>query len=254
MGIAGPFARAMPSARRRRSLRMASASSSGTTGVPAGYTRSARSHSRWRPWRPAIATSPRIARSSSIWVTLRLFVHPDDGHGSTCVSGMSRDISGPRGAEQVEHVAAEAVVAVDPAVASRRRAAPSCRRGTGAGRSWGARARCARTGCDRARARRAAPLGRRRRRGATTATRSALGAIAAVGSSCRNVRRSTSGSSPAGRSRAEHLRADSDAPRLLEAEAVGLLGVRRDGGHRSRNLPGMRPGDTWTRGTLSRAS
>ncbi|WP_349236051.1 hypothetical protein [Agromyces sp. H66] len=28
-------------------------------------------------------------------MTLRLAVHPDDGHGTTLVSGMSREMSGP---------------------------------------------------------------------------------------------------------------------------------------------------------------
>ena len=44
---------------------------------------------------PAIATCPRRARASSILVMLRLLVQPDDGHGSTLVSGMSRESSGP---------------------------------------------------------------------------------------------------------------------------------------------------------------
>ena len=30
-----------------------------------------------------------------MWVTLRLFVQPVDFHGTTAVSGMSRDVSGP---------------------------------------------------------------------------------------------------------------------------------------------------------------
>ncbi len=42
-----------------------------------------------------MATSPRIMRNSSIWVTLRLLVHPVDGHATTLVSGMSLDSSGP---------------------------------------------------------------------------------------------------------------------------------------------------------------
>ena len=53
------------------------------------------SHSRCRPTRPAIATSPRTERNSSIWVTLRLFVQPVEAHGTWLVSGMSRDSSGP---------------------------------------------------------------------------------------------------------------------------------------------------------------
>ena len=64
-------------------------------GFTRGYTRSARSHSRCRPTRPAIATSPRELRNSSICVTLRLPVQPLDCHGTTLVSGTSRDISGP---------------------------------------------------------------------------------------------------------------------------------------------------------------
>ena len=45
--------------------------------------------------RPEIATSPRIIRNSSIWVTLRSLVHPDDGHGTALVSGISRERRGP---------------------------------------------------------------------------------------------------------------------------------------------------------------
>ena len=71
------------------------ASSTDGTTTSAGYTRSARSHSRSRPTRPAIATSPRITRISSIWVTLRLLVHPVEAHGTTQVSGMSREVIGP---------------------------------------------------------------------------------------------------------------------------------------------------------------
>ncbi len=63
--------------------------------MPPGYTRSGRSHSRSRPTRPAIATSPRIVRYSSICVTLRLFVHPVEAQGLTHVSGMSRELNGP---------------------------------------------------------------------------------------------------------------------------------------------------------------
>ena len=85
----------MPSARIRRSALIRFASSDGTTGVPGGYTRSARSQLRCRPTRPEIATSPRIMRNSSIWVTLRSLVHPDDGHGTVLVSGISRESRGP---------------------------------------------------------------------------------------------------------------------------------------------------------------
>ena len=52
------------------------ASPTGTTGASGGYTRSARSHTRCRPRRPAIATSPRIVRISSIWVILRCWSSP----------------------------------------------------------------------------------------------------------------------------------------------------------------------------------
>ena len=95
IGILVVFCRAMPSEASRRSFLIRRASSSDGTTTSAGYTRSARSHSRSRPTRPAIATSPRIIRNSSIWVTLRSFVHPVDAHGTTHVSGMSRELSGP---------------------------------------------------------------------------------------------------------------------------------------------------------------
>ena len=85
----------MPSEASRRSFLARSASSTVGTTTSAGYTRSARSHTRSRPTRPAIATSPRIIRNSSIWVTLRLFVQPVEAHGTTHVSGMSREVSGP---------------------------------------------------------------------------------------------------------------------------------------------------------------
>ena len=94
-GTAVLFCRAMPSEASRRSFLTRSASSTDGTTTSAGYTRSGRSHSRSRPMRPAIATSPRIIRNSSICVTLRLFVHPVEAHGTTHVSGMSREVSGP---------------------------------------------------------------------------------------------------------------------------------------------------------------
>ena len=95
IGMALPFCRAMPSEASRRSFFARSASSTDGTTTSAGYTRSGRSQSRSRPTRPEIATSPRIIRNSSIWVTLRLFVHPVEAHGTTQVSGMSREVSGP---------------------------------------------------------------------------------------------------------------------------------------------------------------
>jgi hypothetical protein len=95
IGMALAFARAMPSAASRRSFLMRSASSTFGTTRSAGYTRSGRSQSRSRPTRPAIATSPRVIMSSSIWVTLRLFVHPLEAHGTAAVSGMSRELTGP---------------------------------------------------------------------------------------------------------------------------------------------------------------
>ena len=79
-----------------------------------GYTRSARSQSRSRPTRPAIAISPRIIRNSSICVTLRLFVQPVEAHGTTHVSGMSRELSGPELPSSFEDVAPEAVVVAEP--------------------------------------------------------------------------------------------------------------------------------------------
>jgi len=65
------FCRAMPSEASRRSFLIRRASSPDGTTTSAGYTRAAKSHSRSRPTRPAIATSPEISRHSSIWVTLR---------------------------------------------------------------------------------------------------------------------------------------------------------------------------------------
>ena len=41
-----------------------------------------------------IATSPRLI-GWRIWVTLRSLVHPVEAHGTTHVSGMSRELSGP---------------------------------------------------------------------------------------------------------------------------------------------------------------
>ena len=104
----------MPSEASRRSFFARSASSTDGTTTSAGYTRSARSHSRSRPTRPAIAISPRIIRNSSIWVTLRLFVHPVEAHGTTHVSGMSRERQRPGAAEQLQDVAPEAVVVAEP--------------------------------------------------------------------------------------------------------------------------------------------
>ena len=89
------FCRAMPSEASRRSFLIRRASSSDGTTTSAGYTRSGRSHNRSRPTRPEIAISPRIIRNSSICVTLRLFVQPVEAHGTTHVSGMSRELSGP---------------------------------------------------------------------------------------------------------------------------------------------------------------
>jgi hypothetical protein len=95
IGMALAFGRAMPSEPSRRSFFTRSASSIDGTTTSDGYTRSARSHSRSRPTRPAIAISPRIIRHSSICVTLRLFVHPVEAHGATHVSGTSREVTGP---------------------------------------------------------------------------------------------------------------------------------------------------------------
>ncbi len=93
--MTGRFWRAMPSEASLRSFFNRRASSTDGTTTSAGYTRSARPHSRSRPTRPAIATSPRIVRHSSIWVTLRFAVHPVEAHGTTHVSGMSREAIGP---------------------------------------------------------------------------------------------------------------------------------------------------------------
>ena len=89
------FCRAMPSEASRRSFLIRRASSPDGTTTSAGYTRSARSHNRSRPMRPAIATSPRIIRNSSIWVTLRLWVQPVDAHGTAQVSGIAREVVAP---------------------------------------------------------------------------------------------------------------------------------------------------------------
>ena len=45
--------------------------------------------------RPAIAISPRTAMYSSICVTFRSFVQPVEAQGTTHVSGISREASGP---------------------------------------------------------------------------------------------------------------------------------------------------------------
>jgi len=43
-----------------------------------------------------------------------LFVHPVDGHGTTHVSGISLEVRGARAPEEIEDVAAEAVVVAKP--------------------------------------------------------------------------------------------------------------------------------------------
>ena len=47
-------------------------------------------------------------------MTLRLFVHRVEAHGTTQVSGMSREASGPDLREQLEDVAPERVVVAEP--------------------------------------------------------------------------------------------------------------------------------------------
>ena len=47
-------------------------------------------------------------------MTLRLFVHPLEAHGTTHVSGMSRELNGPEPLEHLEDVAPETVVVAKP--------------------------------------------------------------------------------------------------------------------------------------------
>ena len=72
------------------------------------------------PGAPATATSPRAARNSSIWVTLRSFVQPDDcpRHRRSC-RGCRATTSGPDVAQLVEHPPAERVVGGHPFEAPR---------------------------------------------------------------------------------------------------------------------------------------
>jgi hypothetical protein len=61
-----------------------------------------------------MAISPRSIRYSSICVTLRLCVQPVDAQGTTQVSGMSREASGPELPSRSEDVAAEPLVGAKP--------------------------------------------------------------------------------------------------------------------------------------------
>ena len=83
--VTAAAARSVPGAPRRPGRR---ACRPGTRARP-------RPRARCRPRRPAMATSPRLTRNSSICVTFRSLVQPVDGHDTTLVSGMSRDSSGP---------------------------------------------------------------------------------------------------------------------------------------------------------------
>ena len=172
-----------------------------------------RDPSRSRATRPAIATSPRIIRNSSIWVTLRLFDHPVEAHGATRVRDVAR--------------------------AQRRsfRAARGCRAGIGrcraarraACRSWATRPRRRGTGrspigrtrapssnsvrsCSRARLSSSGSYAEPRR---LQATRSALGAIAEVGSICNRVSRCTTVSNSVGRRASRSAHRDARACSLV---------------------------------------
>ena len=105
------------------------------------------------PMRPAMATSPRVIRNSSIWVTLRSLVHPVDGQG-TCAR--VRDVAGQQRAgvaEPLEDVAPEPVVGPSHArERSCRLATSPCPRGTGGGRPSAGRRRSTRTASGPARA------------------------------------------------------------------------------------------------------
>ena len=104
----------MPRARSRRSSRSRSAVLDRDVRQVRGVDPLGQVPEPLAPCRPETATSPRIIRISSSLVTLRLLVQPDDGHATTQVSGMSRDEQRSLRAEQVEHVAAEAVVGAQP--------------------------------------------------------------------------------------------------------------------------------------------
>ena len=203
--------RATPSARRRRSSRIRWASARATISTPGGYTRSATSQSRCRPRRPATATWPLAVRISSSWVTLRSFVHPVDAQGSSALSGISEDSSGPAAASW------SSTRRRNPSFAASHLAAPGRRVGQVAmsarysprfamgrtiatpgalGGSWLV---CSNSVRSRSRAcwsSSGAAVWPRR----LHATRSAFGATTAVGSSCTNVSRSTIVSRSVGRS------------------------------------------------------
>ena len=189
--------RAIPNARIRRSSRTRTASSIPTTGTPGGYTRSARSQVRCRPTRPAMATFPRPTSNSSMVVTLRLWVHPVDCQGTTAVSGMSRDCSGPASRSRANTSRWNAALACNhsrcfakgcgAAIRARKRPRSAIGRIMAtAGLTGSSCEMCSNIvrSCSNARFRSAGwYFGPRR----LQAMRSAAGATAAVGSSCRNV-------------------------------------------------------------------
>ena len=166
---------------RRAAARLDPARRRRTGTTSAGYTRSAMSPSRSCPTRLAIAISPRIIKNSSIWVTLRLLVHPVEAHGTTHVSGMSRELKRRTSLAALQDVSPEAVVVADPGVGALVTCSSGPPRGAARGRSSVAPARCSNSvrSCSRPRVivlRRCVEPRR------LQATRSALGAIAAVGS------------------------------------------------------------------------
>jgi hypothetical protein len=189
----------MPSDRSRRSFLAVRASATGGTTTSAGYTRSARSHSRSRPTRPAIATSPRIVRNSSIWVTFRLFVQPVEVHGTTAVSGMSRELRGPDRRSSFRMSRRNPSLSrIHACVAAWLRAVRASARYSPASLIGRTSALCSNSvrSSSRARRRWAGSYAEPRR---LQQTMSALGAMAAVGSICSRVSCRTTSSSSVGR-------------------------------------------------------
>jgi hypothetical protein len=141
------------------------------------------------------------------------------------------------GAEEVEHVAPEAVVAFDPPVSP----GAARRRHVGEVEAQVARGPHHRVVLEQraiALERGAKLLGVVRR--AQPRPRDEVGARGDRGGRVELQEREALDEREQARRalRVEHLRADRDPPRLLEGEAVRLLGVRRGGGHRCRIFPG----------------
>ena len=198
-GMAVAFRCAMPSEASRRSFLVRCASSTDGTTTSAGYTLSARSHKRSRPTRPAIATSPRIIRNSSICVTLRLFVHPVEAQGTTHVSGISRELMGPERPSSFRMSRLnESLSRIQSRVRSWLRAVRASARYRPRSRMGRTSALCSNRvrSCCNACLRLAGRYAEPRR---LQATRSALGATAAVGSIFNRVSRCTTVSRSVGR-------------------------------------------------------